>query len=331
MAKRLIIVGDIHLRLRGNISSWLRDRFILLAKELAEKEADIIVLNGDIFDKAQINFEEMSAFYTFINIIHNSGKEVIVISGNHEELTTKSTTFDFIPQHNFTYYKKKVITIENVDLLFVGHPYISDIFSEASVLTSKYKVLISHYRSKLRFAEEEVDNEAVSNLFNNTILSDIHYPYNPLPNISYTSSPYSTAFVKDVAYGYMQLDISLGAYKIKFLPLDLPCLKLIEVSVYDCEALLNKLSTKHLYKIRIFGKENFNLVSMMEKNDKIVQFEFIEKEVVEQDEKIIKDLIADIKPRLGVDFFTLLDALLPEEYRTDRHLKLGHTSLQGIL
>jgi len=306
----------------------LQNRFLKLAEEIVTSNPNILILNGDIFDKATPNFVEIYYFYKFIDIVYNNGIKIYVLAGNHEEIDKEHTTFDYLPEKNFTYIKQKAINLYSTTLLLVEHPLIHNILEYRKALVSTDTILVSHYRSRLKFADEEVDNKAISEVFDEIILSDIHYPYKPYSNISYTSSPYSTAFVQDSAFGFIELNIFPDKHTTTFKELKLPCLKLLVVDIYKLEELLLELDSQHLYKVRVLGQETALLKTMLGKNKQVLQYEFINDE--EQDTNVVEELIKDIKPQLGVDFLSLIEGLLDNKIKTEAHLRLGRVCLQEL-
>lgn len=290
---KISISGDIHLNLRSANESyidWERDRFIALFNTLASDDSDTVVLSGDIFDKAKPTFQEIGLLYEGIELL--SDKVVYIIDGNHEELSDTTTTFDYLPQAGYTRIKADVLTFDSTYIWLVGHPHIDLITKDLlPIMYDKKNILISHYRSDIGYAKEEVDNELVSRRFDDTILSDIHYRLTPADNIQYTSSPYGIHFTPDKDYGYCTLEISNDGYNIEFVKLSLPSKIKITTTVADLPDTLQQLDPTNLYNLEISGSSTSETLMLIGDTPCVSKFIFSEL-VVDDMEEIADDLKA---------------------------------------
>lgn len=328
---KVSVVGDIHLSLRSGLAGqndWERDRFIELFNHVALNDSAIVVLNGDIFDKAKVTYEEVGLFFEGIQILNDADKDVYVTDGNHEELSKDKTTFDYLPHSGFIRVKTGAISFEGVDLWLVGHPYIS--YIEKDLLPISYdrkNVLLSHYRSDIGYAPSEIDNELVSDRFNDAVLSDIHYRLTPAHNIQYTSSPYGIHFTPDKDYGYCTIDIKNGDYKIDFIKLNLPSKVKLTVKQSDLKETLKTLDIANKYNIEITGvSSSESLVDLADNQDVITKFKFSDLE-----DDIMEVVTDDLREAGNVSVSDIIMVALDDVELTIEELDKAKKFLKEVL
>jgi DNA repair exonuclease SbcCD nuclease subunit len=223
-----VVTGDIHLNL-NRLTEFERDRFIsyfdILREEAIllreEGKIPILVLNGDIFDRSKPTYEEIGLFYEQVGIVSEVYDEVFIITGNHEELGGKKSLYNYIPEHGYKYIKVGSYVLGEVTVWMVGHTHL-DIIPKVEPKNVK-NILLSHYRSDIGFAKEEVHNDYVESAYDYSILSDIHYKFFPRENIEYTSSPYSITFSKeDFIGGYNVLTVHNNDFVVETRDVYLP-------------------------------------------------------------------------------------------------------------
>lgn len=84
---KFIHLGDLHIGKKLNGFELLDDQKDILDKiriTALEKQADSVLISGDIYDKASPSEEAVKVFDDFITELHNSGINVFAISGNHD-------------------------------------------------------------------------------------------------------------------------------------------------------------------------------------------------------------------------------------------------------
>ena len=316
---KLSICGDIHLNLRSlavGHQDWERERFLALFQILANNDSKTILLNGDIFDKAKPTFQEIGVFYEGIDILVTANKEVLVSDGNHEELSATSTTFDFLPHAGFRRIKADYLAFASTYIWIVGHPHISHISKDLlPIMYDKKNILISHYRSDIGYAEEEVDNGMVSGRFDDAVLSDIHYRLSPAHNIQYTSSPYGIHFTPDKDYGYCTITMDDNGYEIDFVKLDLPSKVKITTPSKDLEDTLTQLDKANRYNIEVTGSSTTEHLTEIAKHGSITKFNFSEQDMSDSFEEITDDIKAAGDNSISEIIMVALDdvELSPEE------------------
>jgi len=275
-SKIISVCGDIHLNLRtASDYDWEVARYLSLMEVLANDDSGVVVLSGDIFDKAHATLQEIAVFYEGLSLLVDANKEVIIIDGNHEELDSETTTFDLLPRKGFTRIKVSYLTFAGVEVWFVGHPHISSITSDVIMpSTDKKSILISHYRSDIGVAAEEVDNYLVSLKFDDTILSDIHYRLTPADNIRYTSSPYGIHYTPEKDYGYCQIIINDGDYEIVDVNLKLPSKVKIQCTEQELPTVLDSLDAQNKYKLAITGENTTESLQLLKEHGEVTKFSF---------------------------------------------------------
>lgn len=84
---RIIHTGDLHIGKQINEFSMLEDQRYILGQIVdicRKKEADVIVLAGDIYDRAMPNADAVEVLDEFLTKIAALGIKVMMISGNHD-------------------------------------------------------------------------------------------------------------------------------------------------------------------------------------------------------------------------------------------------------
>ena len=304
---KVSVCGDIHINLRAvDLIAWETDRVLQLFTLLANNDSDVIILSGDVFDKPIATLAEVGLFFEGVALLREQGKEVYVIDGNHEVIDDIHTTFHYLPKYWFTHVTSGFFETSHTYLWLVGHPLIGSLTKpNFPIITDKKNILISHYRSDLGFVEAEVDNDIISDVFDDTVLSDIHYKFSPKENIRYTSSPYSIHYVPTKEYGYTTITFSSEGYTIEDKKLDLPSKIKLSCTLETLNKTLEEVDTKHLYKVEVRGEATTEALALLGKYHNIKSFSFsspyIEVEDLVDDistyeEGSLKDLVRTVLP-----------------------------------
>jgi DNA repair exonuclease SbcCD nuclease subunit len=247
----ILVTGDIHINSK-KYSEFERNRVIAYANILRE-HVGVIILAGDIFDLPKPTFVDIALFYEFIEII-STNSHIYVISGNHEVFNKEQTVYDFLPATSFSYIKSSVLNFGKTSLFLIGHPYIEAVLNTLPL--NNTNILVSHYRSRIAFADEELDNKAVSERFDFTVLSDIHKKMVVSDNIQYTASPYSINFENIVdtvgQFGYTIISLKgEGEFDILQKTTDLPCKYRVDLDFDEIDYWVKQFSRmpQHLFKV----------------------------------------------------------------------------------
>jgi len=326
---KISIAGDIHLNLRDkDLAEWERERFLLLFEELANDGSNIIILSGDIFDKAVATLYEIAVFYEGIEILKGAGKQVFVIDGNHEELSATQTTFDLLPHEAYTRIKSDCIEFNSIYLWLVGHPHIKSLEgSSFPIAKDKPNILISHYRSDIGFVGEEISNELISSMFTETILSDIHYKLTPAENIRYTSSPYGISYTPNKTYGYCQIHINENGFVVNDVELDLPSKIKLVVKKDELQDTVDSLDKKNRYKIEIIGNSDSETLQTLQDVSCVTKFSFSEN----FDDEMVDDITDELLVEMHNSLQDVIMVALGDLELTDEEKELARKVLQEEL
>lgn len=210
---------------------WAKNRFNMLWSQLQEqqKQCDLFVVGGDIFDKLP-NMEELEAYFDFVSSCKVS---TIIYPGNHEAVK-KDTTFLTNLKVVTTRLNPLVRIIDDfythkgVD--FVPYNKLKEL--EKTIYSFDENILCTHVRGEI---PPHVKPEVDLNIFNRwkTVLAgDLHSYENSQRNILYPGSPITTSFHRHtVDTGTILFDTETHTHE--WLKLELPQLIRKTVGVYD--------------------------------------------------------------------------------------------------
>ena len=253
---KILSVADIHITLHKEKIpyEWQINRFKELFEKLLEleKECDVTVIAGDIFDKKP-ELDEIALFLTYANRVT---KPTLAIPGNHEA-SAKGETFleHFTKEHtinnsNFRLYTKnarEVINGQGFQLFPYGEMQIGNV--------PKYvenDILITHIRGEVPpHITAEFDFDKLKD-WKLVLLGDLHFrhKYKDYP-IYYPGSPLNTKFDRDDTRDY-GVDIiyllDINNYSVVFQNLDLP--KLVRKTVNAGDALVEHKKHHVIYEVK---------------------------------------------------------------------------------
>jgi DNA repair exonuclease SbcCD nuclease subunit len=228
---RILSVADIHINLHKKKIpyEWQTNRFELLFEKLLEleKETDITVISGDIFDKKP-EPDEICLFLSYANSVKN---ETIAIPGNHEA-TSKGKTFlehftkeNSINNPNFSLYVNNARHTSKQGQSFQLFPYGEMQAGNVPMFVSG-DILVTHIRGEVPpHITAEFDFDRIGS-WPLTLLGDLHFRHKYKHyNIYYPGSPLNTTFDRDDSREY-GVDIITyngpGDYSVEFKNLNLP-------------------------------------------------------------------------------------------------------------
>lgn len=194
---KLLFCADLHLKLgQKNVPvEWARNRYYGLFSQIhwLEKQCDILVIGGDIFDKLP-SMEELELYYDFISAITIP---TYIYAGNHEALK-KNTTFLTNLKKSTTWVNHRVeilddfTTIQGVDFI----PY--NKLKEPWPDNLNSRILCTHVRAEiLPHVKAEIDL-ALLDKWDLVLAGDLHSYSNSQRNILYPGSPITTSFHRNV-------------------------------------------------------------------------------------------------------------------------------------
>jgi hypothetical protein len=241
---KILFSADIHIKLgQKNVPViWAKNRYNSLWKQLQaqQKECELFVIGGDVFDKLP-NMEELECFF---DLVSSCIVDTIIYPGNHEAVK-KDTTFlsnlkvvvsrlnplvriiddfytykgvDFVPYN-------KLKELEKTDFVFVK------------------KVLCTHVRGEIPpHVKPEIDLD-IFNPWTTVLAGDLHSYENSQRNILYPGSPCTTSFHRNVVdTGVIVFDTTDCTHEWN--KLELPQLIRKTVGVHD-----EKLATQYHHTI----------------------------------------------------------------------------------
>ena len=242
----LLFISDIHINLSKN-TKWEITRINKLFDILSKETYDALILGGDIFDNAKPTLQEIRIFYKNIQKID---KPIYIIAGNHENIEKYKTTFDYLPEVNFKYFRNEAISLEKIDLYFVSHTYKDQLTDLRLQLKNKKNILFSHLRCNVPpYIKEEYDIKFLSNTFDLVILGDIHQPLELFNNVHYPGQPFSSKYTPNVEHQYFLIDTD--TLEITKKELNLPNKILLNLTLKQAKDYI--YSPENLYKVKITG------------------------------------------------------------------------------
>lgn len=209
---KILFTADIHIKLgQKNVPiEWAKNRFSMFIEQFAEmqKDADYVVIGGDVFDRLP-TMDEVELYFDFVASIKKPG---FIIPGNHE-MIKKDTTF-------LSNLKKathrinplvQIIDDFNSDLLagdidFIPYNKLKEY--DPRDIDMHGRILITHVRGEI---PPHVKPEVDLSLFDRwdiVLAGDLHSYENSQRNILYPGSPYTTSFHRQrVDTGAILLDV----------------------------------------------------------------------------------------------------------------------------
>ena len=271
---KVALIADIHIRVDSLPVevSWNYTRLKELAEELNTLIIDEVWIIGDLFDRSLASMSDIISAKHFIDTIEVPVK---YLNGNHERADKDNYTLDLL---------KSVLNIEalpefmetnGVSINCIGYDSIHKIKTLPPT-----DLLLTHLRwSHDLFGKGELgkaDENFISKNFKQSILGDIHYPYEPEDNVTYISSPYSINYGTPKDYGLIILELDKGDFKFERKTLDLPCKISTTLPLAIVNGFIKSTDAKHLYriivKLRHNQMEDFKKIKFPKNIESIPQF-----------------------------------------------------------
>lgn len=224
---KILFTADVHIKLgQKNVPvEWSKNRFGLFLKQFAEmqKQADIVIVGGDVFDRLP-TMDEVELYFDFVL---SFTKPTIIYPGNHEMLK-KDTTF-LSNLKKATHNLNPLVTVCDQirsDLLggdvdVIPYTHLKQWAENYQYYDFSGRILCTHVRGEI---PPHVKPEVNLDLFNRwqvVLAGDLHSYDNCQRNILYPGSPYTTSFHRhSVDTGAILLDV--GTLEHQWLKFDLP-------------------------------------------------------------------------------------------------------------
>ena len=252
---KILSVADIHINLYKKKVPylWQHSRFKQLFNSILEleKTVDIVILAGDIFDKAP-QLDEIALFLAYTT---NVNKPTYIIDGNHEASSRGKTFLSHFAEENVIKNPNINIITKNTNIIFQNQVFQFFPYNELSIDNQpeyiKDSILVTHIRCDIPpFITEEYDFEKLRP-WKLILLGDIHVnmQYKDYP-AHYPGSPINTTFDRDInrQYGVDIFDFqSISNYSKTFVDLGLP--KLIRKTVTSEKEMIADTYNHTIYEI----------------------------------------------------------------------------------
>ena len=203
----ILFTADWHIKLgQKNVPvAWACSRYKLFFDQIydLEKEVDLHIIGGDLFDRVP-TMDELTLYFDFVKGV---GIETIIYDGNHEA-TRKNKTF-FTNLKKVTNELNPLVTVidetysrDNWTIL----PY-ADLHKAKSIEGVEDSILFTHVRGEIPpHVQPEVDLKRFDK-FKVVFAGDLHAHSNTQRNIVYPGSPMTTSFHRNnVETGYLIID-----------------------------------------------------------------------------------------------------------------------------
>lgn len=136
-----------------------------LAATVDERQIDVVLVSGDIFDTTNPNDGSMSLYYQFLTQMLPLGRKIIITGGNHDSATKLNAPRELLRHVNIDvigctshHCAEEVIRLANgsVDLLVAAVPYLRDADLRQSISGQTYEERIDAVRMGIRNHYERI-------------------------------------------------------------------------------------------------------------------------------------------------------------------------------
>ena len=204
----ILFTADWHLKLgQKNVPvSWSLNRYELFFEQLGEleKQVDLHIIGGDLFDKVP-SMEELNLYFEFVYGVQTP---TLIYAGNHEATKKGQTFFSHLKSatqavNSLVRIVDEVETTDNYHIV----PYEFIHKKEVWKNLDKNKVVFSHIRGEIPpHVKPEIDLDLISD-FPVVYLGDLHSHSNSQRNMVYPGSPMATSFHRsNITTGYLLID-----------------------------------------------------------------------------------------------------------------------------
>lgn len=210
---KILFTADVHIKLgQKNVSvDWAKNRFSLFIEQFAEmqKQADIVIVGGDVFDRLP-TMDEVELYFDFVESFK---KPTIIYPGNHE-MIKKDTTFLTNLKKATNRLNPLVTMCDEIrsdllggDIDIIPYNHLKSWAENYQDYDFNGRILCTHVRGEI---PPHVKPEVPLELFNRweiVLAGDLHSYENSQRNILYPGSPYTTSFHRNtVDTGAILLD-----------------------------------------------------------------------------------------------------------------------------
>lgn len=197
---KILFTADVHIKLgQKNVPvDWAKNRFRLFVEQFAEmqKQADIVIVGGDVFDRLP-TMDEVELYFDFVE---SFTKPTIIYPGNHE-MVKKDTTFLTNLKKATNRLNPLVTVCDEIRSDLLGGDIDIIPYNHLKAWSENYqdydfygRILCTHVRGEI---PPHVKPEVPLQLFDRwqiVLAGDLHSYENSQKNILYPGSPYTTSF-----------------------------------------------------------------------------------------------------------------------------------------
>lgn len=221
---KILFTADVHIKLgQKNVPvEWSKNRFRMFIEQFAEmqKQADLVIVGGDIFDRLP-TMDEVELYFEFVESFK---KPTIIYPGNHEMLK-KDTTF----LTNLKRATNRLNPLASIcdeirsdllggDIDIIPYNHLKSWVDNYQDYDFHGRILCTHVRGEI---PPHVKPEVPLQLFDRwqiVLAGDLHSYENCQRNILYPGSPYTTSFHRQrVDTGAILLDVDTLSHEwLKF-------------------------------------------------------------------------------------------------------------------
>ena len=202
----ILFTADWHIKLgQKNVPvQWAQNRYDMFLDQLYERDCDMHIVGGDVFDRLP-TLTELAVYFKFLKSVK---VPTIIFDGNHEATKKGQTFFDYLTtvSENLNPFVEIVTkTTEYTDFTIL--PY-ADLHKKGEIERCEpHKPLFTHVRGEIPpHVKPEVDLERLE-VFPVVYAGDLHSHSNTQRNIVYPGSPMTTSFHRSsVDTGYLLID-----------------------------------------------------------------------------------------------------------------------------
>jgi len=245
----ILFTADWHIKLgQKNVPvAWACSRYKLFFDQIydLEKEVDLHIIGGDLFDRVP-TMDELTLYFDFVKGVT---VKTIIFDGNHEA-TRKNKTF-FTNLKKVTEQLNSLVTVIDETTVddfsnYAILPY-ADLHRKNSIEDINSSVLFTHVRGEIPpHVQPEVDLSRFDK-FKVVFAGDLHAHSNTQRNIVYPGSPMTTSFHRNnVETGYLMIDDNDG-FQWTWHAFDLP--QLIRKTVTDPSEMIQTEFDHTIYEI----------------------------------------------------------------------------------
>lgn len=232
---KILFTADWHIKLgQKNVPiDWQKNRFVLFFCQLlglvSAKQADAIMIGGDVFDKTP-SIEELDLYFEFLEMAAETcpNTPIWIYSGNHEAVKKHTTFLTQLKRVSKSFNKNVEIYddyFEAEDFQVIPYTRVRDKVYPVPIK----RILFTHIRGAIPpHVQPEIDLERLDG-WEQVFSGDLHSHSCCQRNIVYPGSPLTTSFHRsETETGVVLLDtLTLGW---SFIPLELPQLIRLKVS-----------------------------------------------------------------------------------------------------